>query len=88
MSEEKEQEKYGAVIYWWNFADRSREYEEFDSMQEALKELEKWKAEYPWNTYHVAQVTLIHGATEEWKDPIQYRVLGYPTITTAEWARK
>lgn len=57
--------RFGAVIYWWNGYGRrdEREYEEFDSMEAALRELEEWKRKYPWNTYHVAHIAHIHVGT-------------------------
>lgn len=56
------------IIWWWNQLRGEKEYELFDSVEDAMTELDKWKVEYPWNTYHVATEVLTHAATEKWKE--------------------
>lgn len=65
----------GAIICWRNPLENRPDYEEFDSMDDALTALESWKIEYPWNTYTVASVTLIHGATRKWEPLYRYEVI-------------
>lgn len=69
-----EQQDIGAVIYWWNPLLNEKDYEEFDSLELAMIELETYKQEYPRNTYYVASVVLVHEATEQWQHPLQYKV--------------
>ena len=58
-----------AVIFWWNPKRCEREYEHFDSLAEALVELQIWKVKYPWNVYDVAVVVLTHTGKEPY--PVQ-----------------
>lgn len=78
-------ETNGAVIFWRNPLRNEPDYEEFDSMDEAMAELEVWKSDYPWNTYTVASVTHVHRATAKWPGDFQYTVTSGPGNTTCSY---
>ena len=47
------------VIYWWNPLYAQREWEEFDSLDDAAKALDQWTIDYPWNRYSLARVETV-----------------------------
>ena len=56
------------VAIWWT-PQLYKDYEEFNSFDEAWTAITEWRTRYPWNTYKIAKVTTVILATQDYPAP-------------------
>lgn len=59
------------AIMWFAPDAFRKDWEEFDTREEADAALAEYNTQYPWNTYYLVEVVNTALATEKWKNPIQ-----------------
>lgn len=62
------------MITWREPERQTKDWEEYDTREDADAALAEFVVEYPWNTYRLCWVTKTIAAKEKWKSPYAFRI--------------